>query len=507
MHTASLIFTLISLASAVVARRVIPLDETSLTRRDATCPASGSLPQSCINGASPANVDSCCTNTPGGQMLQTQFWDTDPVTGPTNSWTIHGLWPDHCDGTYDATCDPNRQYTNIREILTNGGATEVLSYMDTYWKDYTGQDETFWAHEWGKHGTCISTLETDCYGSSYVQYEEVVEYFERAVALFKTLPTYDWLADAGIVPSTTATYTLAQLQAVANAKFGYDAIWGCSGSSLDEVWYGYTTQGTIESGTFIANGPDGTKSTCPETGIRYVPKTATTTPPVTGVPTGKVFINVYIEAAPTTTKEKRAEATQAVEKREAKPSFLNARQRLTKRGTSTVQSSVVAERQFDPKKKATKRAACTGPLPSGVCQQTCPTGQIAQTDGSCACPDGQVKLDDNTCAVETKDGCLISAGKWYTTGTCAGYTITAVDAETFTMTTSKGPCAVTSAGAISCAAGNTASVFGVDTTTNNILYQGNSNFYAATIASGQTQVTVTTTEAANKLRLRYGPSS
>jgi hypothetical protein len=24
--------------------------------------------------------------------LQTQFWDTDPVTGPSNSWTIHGLW-------------------------------------------------------------------------------------------------------------------------------------------------------------------------------------------------------------------------------------------------------------------------------------------------------------------------------------------------------------------------------------------------------------------------------
>lgn len=35
---------------------------------------------------------SCCFLSPGGQLLQTQFWDTDPSDGPSNSWTIHGLW-------------------------------------------------------------------------------------------------------------------------------------------------------------------------------------------------------------------------------------------------------------------------------------------------------------------------------------------------------------------------------------------------------------------------------
>ena len=28
-----------------------------------------------------------------GLIQQVQFWDTDPVTGPSDSWTIHGLWP------------------------------------------------------------------------------------------------------------------------------------------------------------------------------------------------------------------------------------------------------------------------------------------------------------------------------------------------------------------------------------------------------------------------------
>ena len=36
--------------------------------------------------------NTCCLNSPGGQLLQTQFWDTDPATGPADHWTIHGLW-------------------------------------------------------------------------------------------------------------------------------------------------------------------------------------------------------------------------------------------------------------------------------------------------------------------------------------------------------------------------------------------------------------------------------
>jgi len=53
-----------------------------------SCPLPGVL--SCHNTT--AQTNTCCFNAPGGQLLQTQFWDTNPVAGPTNSWTIHGLW-------------------------------------------------------------------------------------------------------------------------------------------------------------------------------------------------------------------------------------------------------------------------------------------------------------------------------------------------------------------------------------------------------------------------------
>lgn len=55
-----------------------------------SCPADS--PVSCSSSSSKSSSGSCCLESPGGLLLQTQFWDTDPVTGPTDSWTIHGLW-------------------------------------------------------------------------------------------------------------------------------------------------------------------------------------------------------------------------------------------------------------------------------------------------------------------------------------------------------------------------------------------------------------------------------
>jgi ribonuclease T2 len=52
--------------------------------------------------------------------------------------------------------------SNITQILQYHGETEILAYMQKYWKDNTGHDETFWEHEFNKHGTCISTLEPQC---------------------------------------------------------------------------------------------------------------------------------------------------------------------------------------------------------------------------------------------------------------------------------------------------------------------------------------------------------
>lgn len=74
------------------------------TRAAKSCPATSQT--SCQNTT--AQADLCCFNYPGGALLQTQFWDTDPVTGPNNSWTIHGLWVSPCSSSQPLLPYPGR---------------------------------------------------------------------------------------------------------------------------------------------------------------------------------------------------------------------------------------------------------------------------------------------------------------------------------------------------------------------------------------------------------------
>jgi ribonuclease T2 len=201
--------------------------------------------------------------------------------------------PDNCDGTWEEYCDKDREYSNITAIL-EGADTSVLSYMEENWKDYQGDDESFWAHEWNKHGTCMSPLEPKCY-PDFQPTDEVVDYFRKTVALHKTLPSYTWLEEAGIVPSSSTTYTLAAIQAAIKKHHGFEVIVNCRSGELNEFWYHYNVQGSVQTGKYIPVPPVGSPSNCPKTGIKYLPKSssgaptttrATTTAGVTSTTTG-----------------------------------------------------------------------------------------------------------------------------------------------------------------------------------------------------------------------------
>ncbi|RDL39626.1 uncharacterized protein BP5553_03966 [Venustampulla echinocandica] len=232
-------------------------------------------PLSCSSSTS---SNTCCLNTPGGQLVQTQFWDSNPSTGmslilscPSDSWTIHGLWPDHCDGTYDSSCDSKRAYKNITQILQAAGKGDLLSYMDTHWVDINGDNEQFWEHEWAKHGTCISTLDPNCY-TSYTPTQEVPDFFQKTIDLFTTLDSYTALKNAGIVPSTSATYTSAKIQSALETAFGHPVTIRCQSKALNEIWYSFYVQGSVQTGNFVPTAPVGTTSNCPSSGVKYPPK-------------------------------------------------------------------------------------------------------------------------------------------------------------------------------------------------------------------------------------------
>ncbi|KAH9897871.1 ribonuclease T2 [Cubamyces lactineus] len=248
------------------------------------CSTSG--PASCHNTT--RETDLCCFEAPGGLLLQTQFWDTDPSTGPSNSWTIHGLWPDNCDGTFSENCDPSRDYTDIAGLLQDQGASDTLSFMQEYWVDINGQNEQFWEHEWSTHGTCYSTLKPSCLPSGSPKGAEAVAFFQTVVKLFKTLPTYDFLSQAGITPSTSKTYSLSTLTDALRDATGVTPALNCDGSNLNAIEWYFNVKGSLIDGEFVAiDAPS--KGSCKSSGIKYPPKSggssSTTTSPGSS-PTG-----------------------------------------------------------------------------------------------------------------------------------------------------------------------------------------------------------------------------
>jgi ribonuclease T2 len=91
-------------------------------------------------------------------------------------------------------------------------------------------------------------------------------------------------------------------------------------------------------------------------------------------------------------------------------------------------------------------------------------------------------------------GCLISAGTWYVSGTCATYTATPSGAG-FTLSSSKGACGVTS-GKFVCSGSTAAGVFvAVD---GKLVFDAGTTWYASGVPSGITQVSVYTTSVSGR---------
>lgn len=299
----------------------------------------------CTTGlsCSVTNADTCCVESPGGVLLLTQFWDYDPTTGPEDAFTLHGLWPDNCDGTYDSFCNKDIEVSSVQLIISSFDSS-LLKDMQTYWPDYEGDNDSFWVHEFNKHGTCVSTINPSCY-SDFTQNENVHDFFKVAMNLYKKLPTYEYLAAEGIVPSETATYTSAQIDAALKKHFGKEVYFKCDDNKvLNEIWYFHNIRGPLTGEDFVAIDRL-QDSSCPSTGIKFTPK-------------GKNPVNTATATATTAT-----------------------------------------------------ATATTG---SGS----------SPTSGS----KGYLKIDD---------GCAISSGKYYTSGTCATYTVTGSQ-----LKSSKGICGV-----------------------------------------------------------------
>lgn len=93
-------------------------------------------------------------------------------------------------------------------------------------------------------------------------------FFETAIKYYKRFPTFDWLANEGITPSNSTTYTYSNLRDVLFSQHGGIPFLGCSGprynttaagknstdngyTVLSEVWYYEHVYGRPQEGNTI----------------------------------------------------------------------------------------------------------------------------------------------------------------------------------------------------------------------------------------------------------------
>jgi len=287
-----------------------PLNHTCVLQKPTlSCSAEADAPDAHFS------LDSCCTETFGGLLLSTQFWSTytgleaDGQLLPPESWTLHGLWPDFCNGSYTGYCDFSRQYDpvpspsyiqgpyldeyglpngtiippwtgpTIEELIAPFGKNDLIAWMNKYWINQGGTNDEFWAHEFAKHATCFSTFDVPCYGPEYVKHEELVDFFETAIMYDLRLPTYTWLENAGITPSNSTRVSLSDVQDALTKGYGKLPYVGCSGprynetdagkgtmdngrTQISETWYYFHSLGRPQEGKWVPLDATGFTTSC-----------------------------------------------------------------------------------------------------------------------------------------------------------------------------------------------------------------------------------------------------
>ncbi|KAI5965576.1 RBT7 [Candida pseudojiufengensis] len=251
-------------------------------------------------------TDECCFEN-YGILLQSQFWDYNTtlldiaVNGTTQevleaelraqigsldddlkkTFTIHGLWNDLCNGSYNQYCQPSLEVNNTIDNLTHligdqFKETQLLKIMKKYWINTLKSNvddqasASLWEHEYNKHGTCMNTLNPPCFNGNYTKFENTVNFYKKTVEVWSQLDTYEFLAAAGIYPTTTRQYKLADIEKALAEAHGGSVFVGCLDGAIDEIWYYYNLQGNVLTGTYRPIDQTG-KSTCKDK-VWYIPK-------------------------------------------------------------------------------------------------------------------------------------------------------------------------------------------------------------------------------------------
>ncbi|XP_037071658.1 ribonuclease Oy-like [Pollicipes pollicipes] len=140
-----------------------------------------------------------------------------PCNIPANvsAFTVHGLWPDNYAGKDPAYCSgAGLNMTQLQPILPS-----LLQLWPNFYADSTS--ESFWKHEWDKHGKCA--VDTG-------DFPDEESYFSAALSKVIRYNGFQILASFGIGPSQEPQKLNTILQAL-NETLYYRFILSCQHQS------------------------------------------------------------------------------------------------------------------------------------------------------------------------------------------------------------------------------------------------------------------------------------
>lgn len=185
--------------------------------------------QSCDSG----NMNSMCNYTeqrPWDYMMFVQTWQGTfcrdgccklpaGVAAVHPGFTIHGMWPNYYGPGYPSCCAGAVTHAAIDAALA--ASPELKAALDVNWPAFKKCE--FVHYETEKHGTCA----VDVYnGTTGLQ-----DYWSAAMGLLLRWDMAAVLARAGIVPSATNVYTVADIKAAVHDAVGATVNLACDSAN------------------------------------------------------------------------------------------------------------------------------------------------------------------------------------------------------------------------------------------------------------------------------------
>lgn len=119
------------------------------------------------------------------------------------------------------------------------------------WNESKVDLDSIWTAYYNFYGTCFKIILQSCYSTGTQENEGVIDYFQAAINLHKTVPTYKYLTVSNIISSTTKQYAKSDvLAALKNLAFGHSVDINCEKDEITEFMYLFELKGSLANGLF-----------------------------------------------------------------------------------------------------------------------------------------------------------------------------------------------------------------------------------------------------------------